>query len=421
MDSQRIKQLKNLDPSSFDFSNLKAAIEYRDEIYEALDQFNSKAELNERESRVYNSLVMKAKKFENGIERAKDEEQKRAANAVPYGSDEPSTKSGRLNGGKALNEKGNIRLYKPGETMHNPYEGNVDLGSYLRAIVDKPRNAAERQVLQNSVTSGDYELPTQIAAELIDQLRAVNPLLMEGGAGARTISIDGGDTKFIKITGDPTAVWHAEMTEETPDDPTFDSATFSPKTVLAMTEIGRETLQDSANVEEALSTAFVGSLNEAILNATFTGAGGSDEPEGLSSTVTQTDTYTNGGDPDWSNYVAASKTLHDNNVPAENRSFIHAPDVWQTMALIQDSNNRYQDAPSFIRDVPNFVTSGVSDGEAYVGDFSNVVYGFRLNITLEQFPAAAAKSYGSLWVAAARLDIATFRPNALVRIEEATA
>ena len=322
-------------------------------------------------------------------------------------------------GGNVLDPGGSVRLYTPGQKLqadHSP-ESDIDLGSYLRAIVQGPRTAEEREVVQRSVTSDNYELPVSVSAELIDRLRAVNPLL--SGAGARTITLEGGETKFVKTDSDPNAVWHAEMVEETPSDPAFSPITMDPKTVLAMTEIGRETLQDSQNVAEALTNAFVGSLNDAILNATFNGAGTADEPEGLQTLITQTAEYANAGTPDWTNFIAASKQLHDNNVPGGNRSFIHAPDVWESLALATDNNGRYQDAPSFIRDIPNFVTSGLNAGNAYAGDFSNVVYGFRLNITLEQFRSTTAKSYGTLWVAAARLDIATFRPDALVRIEEA--
>lgn len=328
----------------------------------------------------------------------------------------------RHQGGQSLDSEGKVKAYAANQSIAADADDDVDisLGEYLRAVVDKPRTEKQRTAIQNSVTSGDYELPTRVAGELIDKLRAQNPLLMEGGAGARTVSIEGGDTKFISIDSFPNSTWHAEMVEETPSDPGFDSVTMAPKTVLSMTEIGRETLQDAANVEEALESAFVGSLNDAITTATFTGSG-SNTPTGLATTISQTETYTNGGSPDWSNFVNASKTLYDNNIPDDNRSFIYAPDVWQTLALIQDSNNRYQDAPSAIRDIPDFTTSGLTAGQSYVGDFSNVVYGFRLDITLEQFPAEAAKKYGSLWVAAARLDIATFRPNALVRIEEAAA
>jgi HK97 family phage major capsid protein len=424
MDNQRINKLLNVDPDSFDFSNMKLAIETRDDMIRAIDEINQKSNgrnQTDKEVRNLNALTNKVNLFSSRIEKAKQEEQKRAQNATPYGSDEPTLSNGTLRGGKILDKEGKIRAFQPNEKITNSFGSNdVDLGAYLRAIVDKPQNDAERRMLQNSVTSGDYEMPTRIASELVDRLRASNPLLMENGAGARTVTIEGGDTKFVKITGDMSATWHTEMAEETPDDPSFGSVTMSPKTVLAMTEIGRETLQDAANVEEALTSAFVGSLNDAILDATFTGSG-SDTPTGLATTVTQTEEYSNGGSPDWSNFVNASKTLYDNNVPEDNRSFVQAPDVWQTLSLITDDNSRYQDAPSSIRDIPSFTSSGVSSGEAYVADFSNVVYGFRLEITLEQHPAAAAKSYGSLWVAAARLDIATFRPNALVRIEEASA
>ncbi len=417
MDKENINRLLNIDPSSFDFSKMKLAIETRDEFFKAIDKLSN----NGGNADQINSLVAKANLFESEIDTRKKEELERARAA-----DNGSSASYSLRGGKPLNESGSIRLYSPNQRISNDFDKpqgtgrDVDLGSYLRAVVDKPRNSAEREIVQNSVTSGDYELPTHIAGELIDRLRAVNPLLRNKGAGARTVTLDGGDTKFIKINSDPNAIWHSELTSETPSDPSFGSVTMSPKTVLSMTEVGRELLQDSANVEEALASAFVGSLNDAILTATFTGSG-ANTPTGLATTVTQTDTYTNGGSPDWTNFVGASKTLHDQNVPNDNRSFIHAPDVWETLALTKDNNGRYQDAPSFIRDVPNFTSSGLTAGQAYAGDFSNVVYGFRLNITLEQFPAALAKSYGTLWVAAARLDIATFRPNALVRVEEAAA
>jgi HK97 family phage major capsid protein len=322
-------------------------------------------------------------------------------------------------GGKALNESGSIRLYNPNQRISADIEeGDLDLGSYLRAVVDKPRSDIERQAIQNSVDSSGYSMPKRVASELIDKLRAINPVV---AAGARTISIEGLDsTKFVRIDGDPDAVWHTELTEQQLSDPNFSAVEMKPKTVLALAEISREVLQDAANLEEALTTTFVGSINNAILEATFTGSA-ANSPTGLATVVEQTEEYTNGGDPDWSHFVKASKTLHDNNVPEDGRSFIYAPDVWETLALATDNQGRYQDAPSFIRDVPGYTSSGVSAGEGYAGDFSNVVYGFRLNITLEQHNSFSVRKYGTIWLAAARLDMAVFRPSALVRIEEAAA
>ena len=322
-------------------------------------------------------------------------------------------------GGKALNESGSIRLYNPSQRISADIdEGDLDLGSYLRAVVDKPRTDTERHAIQNSVSSSGYSMPKRVASELIDKLRAINPVV---AAGARTISIEGLDsTKFVRIDGDPDAVWHTELTEQPLSDPSFSAVEMKPKTVLALTEISREVLQDATNLEEALTATFVGSINNAILEATFSGSA-ANEPTGLATTVTQTQEYANGGSPDWGDFVAASRTLHDQNIPTDGRSFIHSPNIWETLALIQDNNGRYQDAPSFIRDVPNLTSSGVPAGIAYAGDFSNVVYGFRLNITLEQHNSFSVRKYGSIWMAAARLDMAVFRPSALVRIEEAAA
>ncbi|GEM_PF-1164933 len=417
MDKENINRLLNIDPSNFDFSNMKLAIETRDEFLQAIDKLSN----NGGNPDQINSLVAKANLFDSKIEARKQEERNgmRAA-------DNGSSKSYSLKGGKPLNEAGSIRLYQPNQRIANDFNKpqgtgrDVDLGSYLRAVVDKPRNAAEREVVQNSVTSGDYELPTHIAAELVDKLRAQNPLLMNNGAGSRVVTLEGGDTKFITIDSDMSATFHAEMVEETPDDPAFGSKTLAPSTLLAMTEISNETLQDSANIEEALTTSFVGAINDAMLDATFA-ATTSNGPDGLGTYVTQTEEYSNGGNPDWSHFVNANKTLFDNNLSEDGRSHILAPDVWSDLTLAKDSNGRYQDAPSGIRDIPNFTTSGVPTGEAYAGDFENVIYGMRLEINIRRYPSAAAKSYGTLFVAAMRYDLAVFRPNALVRIEEATA
>lgn len=328
-----------------------------------------------------------------------------------------------LGNGQALNEDGSIRMYRSGEKISadvpNEYP-EVNLGSFLRAVIDKPRTDAERRAIQNSVDSSGYTLPSYVSSELINLLRARNPVI---AAGARTITLDGLDkTSFIRIKQDPASIWHSELTDEKEnfDDPVFDAVVMAPKTVLAMTEISRELLADAANIDEALTNAFVGSINTAILNATFadTTANG---PDGLGSVVTQTETYASGANPDWSQFVKASSTLHANNVPEDSRSFIYAPDVWEHLALETDDNGRYQDAPSFIRDVPSYTSSGVPAGVSYAGDFSEVVYGFRMNITLEQHRGVSAHKFASVWLAAARLDIGVFRPSALVRIEEAEA
>lgn len=421
MNDQTVSKALELIPEELDFTNDKQINEVRGQCIKAMEISQRLIENFERKGETENALraELNFEKIVNNITKI-DNLAKQSGTPMHDGKQrfQFGDEGGLANvKGKSLDKSGNIKLYAPNQKLaadHTP--ADVDLGGFLRSVVDKPRTNAERQMIQNSVDSSGYSMPTTIASELIDQLRAINPVI---AAGARTISIDGLDsTKFVKITDDPDAVWHEELAEESLSDPTFGAVEMKPKTVLALTEISREVLQDAANIEEALTSTFVGSINQAILDATFDG-GGDEEPTGLSSLITATEEYDNGDDPDWSHFVKASKTLHDENVPTEGRSFIHTPSLWEVLALAQDDNSRYQDAPSFIRDVPNLVSSGVPAGISYAGDFSNVVYGFRLNITLEQHNAYSARKYGTIWLAAARLDIAVFRPKAFVRIEEA--
>lgn len=387
-----------------------------------LERLHARGELNNDEKIEFEQLVQDLQVINGHIDAHPTNEK------LAKISDRAQKKNGSMarkptyGSGQVLDDEGKIRLYEPNQSIARDHladaDSDVGLGDYLRAVVQGPKTPKERIVRENSVTSSGYELPVNISAELVDRLRAANPII--SGAGGRTITIEGGETKFIKITSDMPTAWHAELVEESPGDPSFDSISMSPSSLLAMTLVSNELLQDSQNVEEALTTSFIGAINDAILTATFAGAT-PNGPTGLASTVSQIEEFPNGGAPDFSNFVNAHGTLYSNNLPEEGRSHLLSPSVWTTLNNLTATDDQPIRKPFGILDVPEFTTSGVPTGEAYVGDFSNVVYGFRFNITLQQFPAAAAKKYGTLWVAGVRLDIATFRPAALVRIQEATA
>ena len=318
-----------------------------------------------------------------------------------------------LSGGRALDAEKKIRAYAPGEKISANFSADPDLnlGSFLKAVITKPVSDHEREAVQKALGSDGYSLPVHVAAELIDLMRAQNPIIQ---AGARTITIEGGEaTKFVKINSDMTAEWLPELQQQDFSDSTFGAVTMGSHTVRAICEIAREVQQDSSNLAEALTTSFTGALNQALLTASFTGNGIA-QPLGLTSQVTQEEGYT--GDINWAAFVKAGKTLYDQNLPAEGRSHIMNPGVWESLALDADLQQRFQEPPAFIRDIPNYVSSGVPAGQAYSGDFSNVVYGMRLNITIEQFPGAGVRKYANVWLAAMRIDMQVFRPNALVRI-----
>lgn len=305
------------------------------------------------------------------------------------------------------------KLYNSSENIYKPKKDDISLENYLRAVTDKPKNDAEKQAIQNSVTSDGYELPTEVSQQVIDKIRAKNSVISAGG---RTVQLDSAETNYITVDSDPEAVWHAELVEENPNSGSFGKVQMKPKTVLTNVEVSRELLQDSNNAGQALSIALTNSLSDAILDVTFNGSG-TNQPDGMNSLVTQTQTYS--GSVTHAEFVKANSTLYTNNVAEEDVSYIYSPSVWETLSLATDDNGRYQDAPSTIRDIQKFTNSGVPSGKAYAGAFENFLYGFRMNITLEQYNSTSAKKFGQLWLAVARMDLAVLRPNAFVRIEQA--
>ena len=305
------------------------------------------------------------------------------------------------------------KLYNSSENIYKPKKDDISLENYLRAVTDKPKNDAEKQAIQNSVTSDGYELPTSVSQQVIDKIRAKNSVISAGG---RTVQLDSAETNYITVDSDPQAVWHAELVEENPNSGSFGKVQMKPKTVLTNVEVSRELLQDSNNAGQALSIALTNSLSDAILDVTFNGSG-ANKPSGMNQLVTQTQTYS--GSITHAEFVKANSTLYTNNVGEDDISYIYSPSVWETLSLATDDNGRYQDAPSTIRDIQKFTNSGVPTGKAYAGAFENFLYGFRMNITLEQYNSTSAKKFGQLWLAVARMDLAVLRPNAFVRIEQA--
>lgn len=396
----------------------KAEKEIREQIGAAFDQMKA--------------LTDKAKSESRSLTKAEKEKHEKIYEEVAnlkQQLDTEMTLNPDYNGAVAVNDmmkpnnrprENGVRFLNKGESFYNPREAKdeadkMPAGSFLRAAMIEPKTPTERAAIQNSVTSSGYTLPTGVSAQIIDQLREMNPVTQAGG---RSLELPReAETNFVTITDYPDAVWHAELDVESTDSPTFSKVTMSANTLLSLFEVSRELEQDSANLDEALRLAFVGSLNDALVTATFTGQG-ANAPDGLDTLITQTQEYSNGSDPTWSTMVAAQKKLYNNHVPKEDTATIHDPDNWEALVTQTGNDNHFIDPPRGIADIPEFTAAGVPAGTSYSGQWSNVVYGYRMNISIERFPSHSAKKFGALWVAGIRVDLAVFRSSAIIRIEE---
>lgn len=291
-------------------------------------------------------------------------------------------------------------------------ENQISPESFFEAAFDEPKNDKQAQVIQNSTTSSGYSLPEFVSAELVDMIRAKNPILQLGGKTSELM----GDTTFVTIKNNPEVKWHQELNEEALDNTdVFGNIKLDPYTALIVTDVSREVLNDGVNVGDAIVTALTGSISDAMVKASFQDAG-ANAPNGLDTLVSQKSFYTNGTEPENGDIIKARKKLFDANVAKDDHAAIYAPDFWQSVAGETNSNNDYVNVPEAVSEIDKQVSSGLVGGTSYVGDFSNVVYGFSLNMTVER--QAVPRKFGMRFLSAVRYDMAVLRPDALVRIEE---
>lgn len=302
--------------------------------------------------------------------------------------------------------------FRAQQTISDPAD-RLDPGAFLRAATVGPRTPAERAAIQASVTSSGYSLPVGVSAEIIDQLRQENPLI---AAGARSMELPKeAETQFVSISDYPAARWHTELNEEDLDSPTFGSVDMKAKTVLSLFEVSRELEQDSSNLDEAIKAAFTGSLNRAIIAASFETT--ANAFTALQTAVTAEQEYV-AGSLAYADFVKARRKLYDADVPEGSATVIHSPKNWEALNLLEAEGQPVR-KPYGILDIPEMTSSGVPDDISYAGDFTNVVYGFRMHLSIERYPGPSARKFGSIWLAGIRLDMAVFRPSALIRIKPA--
>ncbi|MCW9707673.1 phage major capsid protein [Fodinibius salsisoli] len=381
----------------------KTLREIKTEMNDKLNEMTQHNESNNVEA--YNSAEKEFKELEKKYNEAKKDREINDDNYEKIGSN-------NLNQEIQMNDnKKKTKLYNSADRLYTPSNSDIQLEDALTAIVDKPITDEQKDFINNSVTSDNYELSEVVSSQIIDRVRKKNKLIQ---AGALTAQVDN-NTKYITVDSTPNAVFHEELVEETADTGDhFGSIKVDSNTVMSHFVVSREMMQDSRNGGDALSLALTNSLSNAIMEKSYT-ASGSAEPSALNSKVTQTQTYS--GSVTHGEFVKANRQLIEQNVEQENVSFIYSPATWEDISLSTDNNGRYQDAPSTIRDVPTFTDANLSNGTAYVGDASNLIYAFQMNVTLEKYNSVTANRFGTTWLAVARYDLLHLDPSSFVRIE----
>jgi HK97 family phage major capsid protein len=320
---------------------------------------------------------------------------------------------------------------------------NVRFGALVAAmaggeVVRKQLEADEQKALFESVgPSGGYTVPEAIGSIFID---AVRPRTRVLEAGARTYPMEAPRVDFPGWDDLVTGQWRSEGGAFGQSAPTIRRVTLDAKTCGTFVDLSIELIQDagsnvgaiSQRVEEEMGRAIAQAIDLAALH----GAGSADEPLGLYNNALVTSTILGGGangaaPTDYGFLLDAMYVVESSNFTPS--ALIWAPRTANTLrklatGLAGDKTQLRmpQEVAALNRLATNQVaiedTVGTSTdcSSAFLGDYTNMVVGFRPQIGVQTLsdPYTQMAASGTVrlyaWV---RADVVLLQPQAFTVVQ----
>ena len=308
-------------------------------------------------------------------------------------------------------------------TQDDPEQQGLRFPQMMRAMVLGPKTDAERRALSEGTDgAGGYTVNARLAAQLIDRLRAKSRVVQ---AGAVTLPLETLTTKIARISADPTVSWKSENASLSDSDLTFESVTFTARTLMALVKASRELLEDSVNAEEALMTAFAGAMATELDRVALYGSGIAPEPSGLSATGSGINNIdVNVGMTNWDNLVDGWIKILASNANAPTAAIMHA-NTLGVLAKTKDTEGVYLDRPEILRNLPLLDTGNVRLDDAgspsgtsiFLGYWPDMIIGVRTQMRVEILRELYAASHQYGFVAWLRADIQLLHPKSFCRIQ----
>lgn len=288
-----------------------------------------------------------------------------------------------------------------------------------------------------STTSGSALVPTVWEGDLIDRARNKAAVLQ---AGAEIVTMDAKTVQIGRLTGDPTAAFRTEGSTITASDPTFDNVTLTATTMSSLVVGSMEWFQDADNVDEIVSDAiaagFALQLDLAALYGSITSGAGSinlptpPNPRGVLGTLNAVASSSVLGGA--TNGTAQTSTTYYNELldliytprsfNEEPTALIYNSKLGLQYAKAYDTTGQPLMAPADVNNLSRYIsnqvpsyTQGTMTGRAtdvFAGDWSQLLIGQRLGLTIQTLTERYAENGQIGIVAHWRGDVALARPRA---------
>ena len=307
-----------------------------------------------------------------------------------------------------------------------------DLGQQMRAL---------------TTSTGSAIVPTVWAADIIDRARNYAAVYK---AGAQPVVMDAKIVQIGRLVSDPAAGFRTEGSTITASDPTFDNVTLTAKTINALVVGSTEFWQDASNsgalVTEAMARALAVQIDLAALfggvtaGAEQTALGNNMLPSGglpnppnptgvLANLLANAPSSVLGGAVNGTAQTAATFYGEILDLLYTPRDFNEAPNalLWPShlariYAKAVDTQNNPMRVPADVENIARYVTNQIPSGftqgtgtlmsDLVVGDFTQLLIGQRLDLTVKVLDQRYAESGQTAVLCSWRGDIAVARPRA---------
>lgn len=288
-----------------------------------------------------------------------------------------------------------------------------------------------------TTTSGSALVPTVWEGDLIDRARNKAAVLK---AGAEIIPMDAKTVQIGRLTGDPTSAFRTEDSTITASDPTFDNVTLTATTMSALVVGALEWFQDADNVDEIVSDAIAAGFAlqldlTGLYGSITTGAGSINlptppNPRGVLGTLNASaassvlGAATNGTAQTTGSYYNELLDLiyTPRSFNEEPTALIYNSKLGLQYAKAYDTTGQPLAAPEDVKDMPRHISNQVPSytqgtmtsraTDVFAGDWSQLLIGQRLGLTIQTLTERYAENGQIGIVAHWRGDVALARPRA---------
>jgi HK97 family phage major capsid protein len=308
-----------------------------------------------------------------------------------------------------------------------PEDKPLSFDRYLRGMATGNWTGAEqeRALGEGTQAAGGALVPTPLSARVIDLARNATRVFQ---AGAITVPMTAQTLKLARLTGEGTPGWHAENAAITDADMTFDSVTFTARTLARVIKLSVELFDDSdPSAEDVIARSFAAQLALELDRVALRGSGTPPEPDGVlnQSGITTTTHGANGAAiTNYDFWLDAVGTVRGNNF--EPTAQIQAPRSETSLSKLKEATtNAYLRPPAALdgiprlntKQVPTNLTVGTSTdcSEIYTAQWDQLMIGIRTDFSLvflrERF---LADNMQYAFLAYLRADVQLAQPSAFV-------